>query len=126
VATTSVLRTCAHCATEFPQPPRTRGKVQTHCSSTCRVAGANARRATTRAGRRATYPRAVEPSTQSISPALTDIPSSVERSVSDSPRLSTLMAKAHSRGGINAWEIAELAKLRGRSPWAPLSVILAP
>jgi hypothetical protein len=35
------------------------------------------------------------------------------------------MAKAQSRGGIDAWEIAELAKLRGISPWAPLRVILA-
>jgi hypothetical protein len=35
------------------------------------------------------------------------------------------MEKAHSRGGVNAWEIAEIAKLRGRSPWAPLRIIIA-
>jgi hypothetical protein len=35
------------------------------------------------------------------------------------------MAKAHSRKGIDAWEIAELAKLRGISPWVPLRVIIA-
>jgi hypothetical protein len=40
-------------------------------------------------------------------------------------RLAELMALAHSRGGIGPWEVAELAKLRGISPWAPLRVILA-
>jgi hypothetical protein len=34
------------------------------------------------------------------------------------------MARANSRGGVNAWEIAEIAKLRGVSPWAPLHVII--
>jgi hypothetical protein len=79
------------------------------------------RRATTRTGRSKTNPR---PS----SPTLTMKPSSVERSPSDAPaaRISELMAKGHSREGINAWEIAELAKLRGISPWSPLRVILAP
>jgi hypothetical protein len=47
--------------------------------------------------------------------------------VSDLPRdrLAELMAKAQSRTGITAWEVAELAKLRGISPWAPLRVIIA-
>jgi hypothetical protein len=40
-------------------------------------------------------------------------------------RLTFLMDRAHSRTGINAWEVAELAKLRGISPWAPLRVIIA-
>jgi len=35
------------------------------------------------------------------------------------------MALAHSRTGIDAWQVAELAKLRGISPWAPLRIILA-
>jgi hypothetical protein len=67
---------------------------------------------------------------QPLSPTPPALPSHVDRSPSDAPhtpsdRLSTLMAKGHSKGGINAWEIAELAKLRGISPWAPLRVILA-
>jgi hypothetical protein len=35
------------------------------------------------------------------------------------------MEKAHSRTGVNAFEIAIIAKLRGISAWAPVSVILA-
>jgi hypothetical protein len=63
-------------------------------------------------------------------PTLPTIPRSVDRSASDRQntplnRLSELMALAHSRGGIGPWEVAELARLRGMSPWAPLSVIIA-
>jgi hypothetical protein len=42
-----------------------------------------------------------------------------------SDRLSVLMDKAHSRVGVNAWEVAEIAKLRGISPWSPLAKIIA-
>jgi hypothetical protein len=42
---------------------------------------------------------------------------------SDHKRTDDLLAKAHSRGGIGAWEIAELAHLRGISPSAPLKEI---
>jgi hypothetical protein len=68
---------------------------------------------------------------QPLSPTPPAMPPSVDTLVSDhqdtaADRLSELMAKAHSKGGIGPWEVAELAKLRGRSPWAPLRVILAP
>jgi hypothetical protein len=114
---------CPQCTTEIPEAPRRGGKPRVYCSRPCQIKAANARRPP-----RPTYPHAVEPPTQPLAPTLTNIPPSVKTPVSDAPgaRLSELMAKAHSRGGINAWEIAELAKLRGRSPWAPLSVILAP
>ena len=52
------------------------------------------------------------------------MPSSVDRSPSDCPTppsdsLEALMEKAHSRTGVNAFEIAMIAKMRGISPWAP-------
>jgi hypothetical protein len=126
----NITTACALCASEFPQPTTRGGKVKIFCSPKCRVAGANARRATTRAGRNsvgATNPRSGEPSGRPSSSTLTDIPPSVDMAASEAPsdRLSTLMAKAHSREGIDAWEIAELAKLRGISPWVPLRVIIA-
>jgi hypothetical protein len=129
VSTATNNLTCAQCATEFPQPAARRGKVQIFCSPKCRVAGGNARRATTRVGRinGETYPHAGEPSTQPLSPTLIATPPSVERSASDAPvdRLSELLAKAHSRAGVTAFEIAEIARARGISAWAPLSVIIA-
>jgi hypothetical protein len=124
---------CLQCTAEFPAPPVRRGKAQVYCSPPCQTKAANARRASTRAGRinGITYPHAGEPLQRLKTPEAMSIPPSVDRSASDrqdapSNRLSELMDKAHSRGGINAWEIAELAKLRGISPWAPLRVILAP
>jgi hypothetical protein len=75
-----------------------------------------------------TYPHAGKAPGQPLLSTPPNIPPTVDRSVSDSPsaRIAELMALAHSRTGINAWEIAELAKLRGISPWAPLRVIIAP
>jgi hypothetical protein len=114
---------CLQCNEEFPPAP-VRGKPQTFWSRTCQSKAANARRSTTRAGRKGmTNPRPSSPTP----PAL---PSAVDMSPSDRPtpraeRISTLMALAHSRGGIGPWEVAELARLRGISPWAPLSVIIA-
>jgi hypothetical protein len=126
---TAATLTCAHCAIEFPQPTVRRGKVQRYCSRPCQITAANMRRASTRAGRinSITYPHAGEPSGRPLPSTLTDIPPSVDRSATDAPdsRLAELMAKAHSRGGVTAWEIAEIAKLRGISAWAPLSVIIA-
>jgi hypothetical protein len=63
------------------------------------------------------------------SPPLNSVPPTVDSSLSAAPynpsaRLEELMARANSRGGVNAWEIAEIAKLRGVSPWAPLHVII--
>jgi hypothetical protein len=54
------------------------------------------------------------------------MPPSASRALSDArnARISELMALAHSRGGIDPWQVAELAKLRNISPWAPLRVII--
>jgi hypothetical protein len=127
----TAMLTCAQCATEFA-PGQRRGKVQIYCGPTCRVAGGNARRSTTRAGRilGITNPHASEPSGRPIAPEATNTPPSPSTPLSDSrsvasDRIAELMALAHSRGGINAWQVAELAKLKGRSPWAPLSKIIA-
>jgi hypothetical protein len=119
---------CLHCHTDFPPAP-TRGKPQVYCGRPCQTKAANARRASTRAGRKLpleTYPHAGEPSGRPLPSTLTDIPPSVDRSATDSPsaRLSELMAKAHSRVGVTAWEVAEIAKLRGISAWAPLAKII--
>jgi hypothetical protein len=44
---------------------------------------------------------------------------------SNPSRVKTLLDMAHSRGGIGAWEITELAHLRGIDPSAPLRTIFA-
>jgi hypothetical protein len=117
---------CLQCKEEFTPGPR-RGKPQVYCGKPCQTRAANARRATTRTGRiqGITNPHSGLPS----SPEATTIPPSDSRALSDSPspadRLSELIAKAHSKVGVTAWEIATIAKLRGVSAWAPLSVILA-
>jgi hypothetical protein len=120
---------CANCQTEFPEVPR-RGKAKLFCGPTCRVSAGNARRATTRSGRTLglTNPRAGEAPGGPLSPEVIATRPSVDRSVSDSHniRLSELMAKAHSPGGVTSFEIALIAKMRGISAWAPLRVILAP
>ena len=119
--------TCAHCAEPFPAPAQRRGaRPQVYCGKPCQTKAANARRATTRAGRKVTNPQGAAPSGLPSSPALPTMPPSVDRSVSDarSARISALMTLAHSRGGIDPWQIAELAKLKGICPWAPLRVIL--
>jgi hypothetical protein len=122
------LPACLTCTKDFPEATRG-GRTQKFCSSPCRVIAGNSRRATTRKGRALgpTNPHAGEPSGQPVAPEAITIPPSVDMAASDAPasRLDVLMAKAHSRGGIDAWEIAELAKLRGISPWAPLAKIIA-
>jgi hypothetical protein len=120
------MLTCAQCALSFPAPPFRRGKVQIYCSSQCQTKAANARRATTREGRK-TNPQVVEPSGRPSPSTLPNIPPSVDMAASEpqSSRLAVLMAKAHSREGIDAWEVAELAKLRNISPWSPLRIIIA-
>jgi hypothetical protein len=129
----TVMLTCANCAIEFPQPPVLRGgRVRRFCTPKCRVAGANARRQTTRAGRIRptdtipTYPHAGKAPGQPVASEAMHIPPSDSRALSDarSARISALMTLAHSRGGIDPWQIAELAKLKNISPWAPLRVIL--
>jgi hypothetical protein len=44
---------------------------------------------------------------------------------SPADRLSELMDKAHSKTGIGAFELAELARLRNISPWSPARIIMA-
>jgi hypothetical protein len=44
---------------------------------------------------------------------------------SNPKRTALLLDKAHSPKGVNAWEIAELAHLRGIDPAAPLRTIFA-
>jgi hypothetical protein len=120
---------CPQCGSVIQAGPRRK----TYCSTPCQTKAANARRATTRAGRiirptdnGITNPHAGEPSGRPLPSTLTDIPPSVDMAATDAPsaRLSELMAKAHSRVGVTAWEIAEIAKLRGISPWAPLAKII--
>jgi hypothetical protein len=132
-ATTGAVRqtlTCAQCATEFT-PGQRRGKIQIYCGPICRVAGGNARRATTRSGRAngITNPHAGDPRTGPSSSPLLNTSHTVDRAASeasDTPidSLKALLDKAHSRVGVTAWEIALIAKRRGISPWAPLSVII--
>jgi hypothetical protein len=123
------LPACLQCTAEFPAPPVRRGKAQVYCSPPCQMKAANMRRASTRAGRinGITYPHTEEPLQRLETPEAMSIPPSVDRSTSDRPspaaRLSELMDKAHSRVGVTAWEIAEIAKLRNISAWAPVSVI---
>jgi hypothetical protein len=109
---------CAHCKTEYPEAPR-RGKTKLFCGAPCRVAAGNARRATTRTGRTQgiTNPRSGQP----VASGAITIPPTPSTPLSDLP---SLLAKAHSRVGVTAWEIATIAKLKGVSAWAPLSVIL--
>jgi hypothetical protein len=44
--------TCAQCVAPFPAPSTRRGKVQIYCAKDCQTKAANARRKTTRAGRK--------------------------------------------------------------------------
>jgi hypothetical protein len=39
--------------------------------------------------------------------------------------LEELMDKAHSKVGIGAFEVAELARLKGLSPWTPFRLIVS-
>jgi hypothetical protein len=71
----------------------------------------------------AANPQPLSPTPPVVSPIVDTSPLAAPDTPSD--RLKALMALAHSRGGIGPWEVAELAKLRGISPWAPLRVILA-
>jgi hypothetical protein len=114
---------CLQCNEEFTPGPRRGARPQAYCSRPCQIKAANARRASTRSGRGAgalRTPKSVlespeSPSTLSTPP---ETPNPVDR-------LAELMALAHSRKGVTAWEIAEIAKLRNISPWAPVSVIIA-
>jgi hypothetical protein len=134
------LPACLQCTTDFPAPAARRGKVQTYCSRPCQTKAANARRATTRKGRvdGITYPHTSEAPGRPLPSTPSDAPANPQTTTSDSPsvvsdvdrsadvaRLAFLMDKAHSRVGVTAWELAEIARARGISAWAPLCVILA-
>jgi hypothetical protein len=118
---TAPLSACLHCNEQFTPGPR-RGKPQVYCGKVCQVQAANARRASTRSGRTSgalRTPKSVleSPESPSTIPTPPEAPTPVDR-------LAELMAKAHSRVGVTAWEIATIAKLRGISAWAPVSVII--
>jgi hypothetical protein len=124
--------TCAQCATEFPAPPVRRGaRPQRFCTPKCQIKAANARRSIKRRGNLSTAGKTPErplPSTLPDAPAkaqtpLSDAPTHVDRSAIE--RLAFLMDKAHSRVGVTAWEIAEIARARGISAWAPVAKIIA-
>jgi hypothetical protein len=119
---------CLQCNEPFQPGPVRGGRVQTYCQRTCQIKAANVRRD---AKRRSNLSTAVKPSGQPQPPEATNTPPSASRALSDSPntasdRIAVLTALAHSRGGIDPWQVAELAKLKGRSAWSPLRVILAP
>jgi hypothetical protein len=119
----SATLTCALCATAFTPPPiRRGGKPRVYCGKPCQTQAANARRVRGRAN----LSTAVKPAGQPLAPEATTIPPTVDMAASDArnARISALMTLAHSRGGIDPWQVAELAKLKGISPWAPLRVIL--
>jgi hypothetical protein len=126
----SATLNCAQCAAPFPAPPFTRGRGQRFCQKSCQVRAANIRRDAKRRDLsttgKATQP--LSPATLPTAPAkaqtpLSDAPTHVDRSAIE--RLAFLMDKAHSRVGVTAWEIAEIARARGISAWAPMSVIIA-
>jgi hypothetical protein len=123
------LPACATCTHEFPEATRG-GRAQAYCSPPCRVAAANSRRSTTRKGRMVGAKPLGATNPQPLSPTPPTMPPSVDTSPRDRPdttadRLSELMAMAHSPKGVTAWEIAEIAKLRNISPWAPVAKIIA-
>jgi hypothetical protein len=66
-----------------------------------------------------TNPQPSSPTPPALRPA-------VDTSASDAPgHLEFLMNKAHSRVGVTAWEVAEIARARGISAWAPVAKIIA-
>jgi hypothetical protein len=115
--TTTTTSVCATCATPLPRRSKARGgKPQSYCSPRCRKTAENRR-----AGHAPRATLTIRPS-NSLK-AASDAPT--QRSVADEGRVTLLLDKAHSRTGISSFEIAELAKLRGIDPSAPLKVIFA-
>jgi hypothetical protein len=117
------------CNNEFPEAPRRGARPQTYCNPKCQIKAANERRSIKRRGEAqgpsnlstggAAPGRPVASDPMRISPSAKTPPSD-----SPSARINALMALAHSRGGIDPWQVAELARLRNISPWAPLRVII--
>jgi hypothetical protein len=101
--------------------------VQKFCQRACQIRAANIRRD---AKRKANLSTDVKPSGRVEMVGVTTIPPDHSTPLSDSPnptadRIAELMAKAHSRTGINAFELADLARLRGLSPWTPARLIMS-
>jgi hypothetical protein len=70
-----------------------------------------------------TNPQPLSPTPPTIPPSVDTSPSEANDTAGD--RLSALMEKAHSKVGVNAFEIATIAKMRGISAWAPVAKIIA-
>lgn len=114
---------CLTCTSDFPAATRG-GRAQKFCSPPCRVADANSRRSTTRKGRQGvTNPQPLSTTPPTARPTVETSPTDAPATPSD--RLNELMEKAHSRTGINAFELADLARLRGLSPWTPARLIMS-
>jgi hypothetical protein len=120
----SATLNCEHCSTAFPAPAQRRGaRPQRFCNPKCQIKAANERRSIRRRGNLSTAVKLsglVDMAEAINTPPAPSTPLTDARNA----RISALMTLAHSRGGIDAWQIAELAKLRNISPWAPLRVIL--
>ena len=119
---------CLQCNEEY-QPtkgrdgqPRRGAHPQSYCSRPCQIKAANTRRASTRSGRGAGALRTPKSGAKitDLLPTLSTPP----EAPNPVDRLAELMAKAHSKVGVTAFEIAEIARARKISPWAPLRVIL--
>jgi hypothetical protein len=93
-----------------------------YCGKPCQTKAANARRV-----RGPNLSTRGEGSGRAVAPEAANIPPTPSTPLSGAPsaRLEELMALAHSPRGLDAWGLAELAKLRGISPWAPARVIMA-
>jgi hypothetical protein len=112
--------TCPHCKSTFAA--RVGAKPQRYCSASCRRAVQNARAAEQRTQALGSHRNALQASKVTKVAATPSKPASNVLG-RDSSRLATLLDAAHSRRGLNAWEIAELARLRGIDPAAPLNQI---
>jgi hypothetical protein len=126
--------TCANCANPFPAPPFIRGKPQRFCGRACQTRAANMRRSIKRRGSAAQRPcdlsTAGKTPGRPSSPEAITIPPSASTPLSDSPnptsdRIAELLARAHSKTGIDPFSVAELARLRGLSPWTPFRLIVS-
>jgi hypothetical protein len=114
---------CLSCKEEYQPGPRRGARPQAYCTPKCQQTAANQRRASTRSGRGAgalRTPKSILESPESPSTIHTppEAPNPVDR-------LDELMDKAHSKTGIGAFEVAELARLRGLSPWTPFRLIVS-
>ena len=120
------MSSCPQCGEAIEPSPHKRPR--TYCGPPCQTRAANARRQPTREGRKAGR-RGLEapytPKSVLESPKSPSTISTPQRASNAVDRLAELMDKAHSRVGVTAWEIAEIARARKISPWAPLAKIIA-